>query len=398
MERADRTADGIGGDGAGALDIGVGHGPDVYARTVARSLSMIDLFAGCGGMTVGFSQEGFTSKLAVEWDRAAASTYAANFGEDHTYWGDISDVSDDDIPDADLVIGGPPCQGFSNLGSKDVDDPRNQLWKQYLRFVQVARPEVFVLENVERFRKSSEFALLLDEADHGMIKDYELSHGVLLAADYGVAQRRPRTIVIGSRIGKIDLPKPTHSKVPVEGLSPWDTVRSRIDGLPAMPDHVDMPESRATFFGRQIAGEFKGMDLHFGRQPRQLSLDRYDHVPPGGGRFDVPDHLLPRCWREKATGTTDVMGRMRWDAPSLTIRTEFFKPEKGQYLHPQWDPLDPGNRVNRVITHYEASLLQDFPPDFLWCGSKTEIAKQIGNAVPAGLARAVARHVRAHLG
>ena len=76
----------------------------------------------------------------------------------------------------------------------------------------------------------------------------------------------------------------------------------------------------------------------------------------------------------------------------------FFKPEKGQYLHPQWDPLNSANRVNRVITHYEASLLQDFPPDFLWCGSKTEIAKQIGNAVPAGLARAVALHLRSHLG
>ena len=91
------------------------------------------------------------------------------------------------------------------------------------------------------------------------------------------------------------------------------------------------------------------------------------------------------------------MGRMRWDAPSLTIRTEFFKPEKGQYLHPQWDAKDPRKRLNRVITHYEASLLQDFPEDFLWCGSKTEIARQIGNAVPVGLASAVAKHVRSHL-
>jgi DNA (cytosine-5)-methyltransferase 1 len=369
-----------------------------YTPPVARSLSMIDLFAGCGGMSVGFSDEGFTSKLAVEWDRAAASTYAANFGEDHTYWGDIAEISDDDIPEVDVVIGGPPCQGFSNLGSKDVDDPRNQLWKQYLRFVQVARPDVFVLENVERFRKSSEFALLLAEADQGMIKNYELTHAVLLAADYGVAQRRPRAIVIGSRVGKINLPTPTHAKIAtLDGIRPWETVRSRIDGLPEKPDHIDLPDSRTTFFGREIAGEFKGMDLHFARQPRQFSLDRYDHVPPGGGRFDLPDHLLPRCWRDKPAGTTDVMGRMRWDAPSLTIRTEFFKPEKGQYLHPQWEAMDPAARVNRVITHYEASLLQDFPPDYLWCGTKVEIAKQIGNAVPAGLARAVARQIRTHL-
>ena len=98
--------------------------------------------------------------------------------------------------------------------------------------------------------------------------------------------------------------------------------------------------------------------------------------------------------RNKKTGTTDVMGRMRWEAPSLTIRTEFFKPEKGQYLHPQWDPRDADNRVNRPITHYEAAMLQDFPKDFLWCGTKIEIARQIGNAVPVGLARAIARHVR----
>ncbi|WP_231839476.1 DNA cytosine methyltransferase [Blastococcus saxobsidens] len=357
---------------------------------------MIDLFAGCGGMTVGFADQGFTSKLAVEWNLFAAATYAANFGEEHTKWGDIAEVSDGEIPDVDVIIGGPPCQGFSNLGSKDVDDPRNQLWKQYMRFVQVAKPQVFVLENVSRFRNSSEFQLLLNEADHGMIKDYELTHGVLLAADYGVAQRRPRTIVIGSRVGRIDLPTPTHAKVPTGGLLPWETVRSRIDGLPAKPDSVEMPKSSVPVFGQSVSGRFKGMDLHFGRTPRQLSLDRYKHVPPGGGRFDVPRHLLPRCWREKPTGTTDVMGRMIWDAPSLTIRTEFYKPEKGQYLHPQWEP-DESKQVNRVITHYEAALLQDFPRDFEWCGSKVEIARQIGNAVPAGLAKAIARHIKPYL-
>jgi DNA (cytosine-5)-methyltransferase 1 len=359
--------------------------------------TMIDLFAGCGGMTVGFAAEGFSSKLAVEWNQYAAATYAANFGENHTFCGDIADIQNHEIPKADVVIGGPPCQGFSNLGSKDVNDPRNQLWKEYIRFVQVAEPQIFVLENVGRFRNTSEFQLLLDEADHGLLKGYKLTHDVLLAADYGVAQRRPRTIVIGSRVGEIRHPEPTHAKVPAGTLRHWETVRSRIANLPEIPDSTDMPKSTVEFFGRTMPGIFKGMDLHFGRSPRPLSLERYDHVPPGGGRFDVPEHLLPRCWRDKATGTTDVMGRMRWDAPSLTIRTEFYKPEKGQYLHPQWDAEDPSRRVNRVITHYEASLLQDFPPDYQWVGSKTEIAKQIGNAVPAGLAQAIAKHVLPYL-
>jgi DNA (cytosine-5)-methyltransferase 1 len=359
--------------------------------------TLIDLFAGCGGMTVGFAAEGFSSKLAVEWNEYAAATYAANFGENHTFCGDIADFRDHEIPNVDVVIGGPPCQGFSNLGSKDVNDPRNQLWKEYIRFVQAAEPQIFVLENVARFRNTSEFQLLLNEAEQGLLKGYKLTHEVLLAADYGVAQRRPRTIVIGSRVGEVRHPEPTHAKVPTGGLLPWETVRSRIEDLPEIPDSTAMPKSTVEFFGRTMPGIFKGMDLHFARNPRPLSLARYDHVPPGGGRFDLPDHLLPRCWRDKATGTTDVMGRMRWDAPSLTIRTEFYKPEKGQYLHPQWDADDSSRRVNRVITHYEASLLQDFPPDYQWVGSKTEIAKQIGNAVPPGLARAIAKHIGAFL-
>jgi DNA (cytosine-5)-methyltransferase 1 len=365
---------------------------------------MVDLVAGCGGMTAGFVPQGFKPVLSVEWNLHAAATYAANFGESHTFWGDIGDALEGDIPEADIVIGGPPCQGFSNLGSRDVNDPRNKLWKRYLEVVERANPQVFIIENVERFRRSAEFELLLDEARNGMISGYELTHGVLLAADYGVAQRRPRTIVIGSRIGKIDLPAPTHSKNPRGELRPWATVRDRIAQLPERPSTTSLPQAQTTFrakndpVGQTVPGQFKWLDLHFGRNPREMSLQRYDCIPPGGGRFDLPDELLPDCWRNKPTGTTDVMGRMKWDAPSLTIRTEFFKPEKGQYLHPQWDRRRPSQRVNRVITHLEAAQIQDFPESFAWCGSKIEIAKQIGNAVPVGLASAVARHVKGCLG
>ena len=110
----------------------------------------IDLFAGCGGMTQGFVNEGFRPSLAVEWDLAAWATYAANFGEGHTVWGDIAALPDDSVPEVDVVLGGPPCQGFSNLGSRDPDDPRNKLWREYVRIVSHARPKVFVIENVDR--------------------------------------------------------------------------------------------------------------------------------------------------------------------------------------------------------------------------------------------------------
>ncbi|MBC6450205.1 DNA cytosine methyltransferase [Actinokineospora sp. HBU206404] len=339
---------------------------------------MIDLFAGCGGMTSGFVAAGFTPILAVEHNLHAAATYAANFGEDHVRWADIATVTG--IPRADVIIGGPPCQGFSNLGARDVEDPRNKLWKEYLRFVRAARPRAFVIENVDRFLASPEFALLREEAaPGGLLSEYTLTPGVLLAADFGVPQRRKRAFVIGSRVGPIPLPVPTGE---------WQGVRTVLSGLPETPASTSLPSSTVEFFGQRVPGRFKSTELHLGRNPTDLSLERYRAIPPGGGRFDLPDHLLPRCWREKKTGTTDVMGRMRWDAPSLTIRTEFYKPEKGQYLHPQW---------HRPITHLEAARLQTFPDTFEWCGSKIEIARQIGNAVPVALATALATHLAPHL-
>jgi DNA (cytosine-5)-methyltransferase 1 len=361
--------------------------------------TVVDLFAGCGGMTTGFVEAGFQPVMAVEWDLLAAATYAANHGDDHVYWRDIGEVGSDDIPKADVVIGGPPCQGFSNLGSKDADDPRNKLWKEYVRVVLAANPQVFVLENVERFSKSAEFELLMTALNGGELRRWKhYDWAVVNAADYGVPQRRPRAILIASRVGPVSLPDPTHSKSGAEGRAPWATVRDAIDGLAERPGTTELPACKVTVFdGRVVPGIFKGTDLHIGRNPRATSLERYDCIPPGGGRFDLPDHLLPRCWANKPVGTTDVMGRMRWDLPSLTIRTEFFKPEKGQYLHPQWDPKRSTRRVNRPITHYEAALLQTFPRDYLWCGTKIEIARQIGNAVPVGLAHAMAEGVRLRL-
>jgi len=131
------------------------------------------------------------------------------------------------------------------------------------------------------------------------------------------------------------------------------------------------------------------LDLHFGRNPTAKSLARYRAIPEEGmNRFDLQaraPELTPGCWIRKRTGGTDLFGRLWWDRPAFTIRTEFFKPEKGRYLHPE---------QHRPITHREAARLQSFPDDFLFLGTKIEIARQIGNAVPPLLASAVARSVR----
>lgn len=351
-------------------------------------MRMIDLFAGCGGITKGFEDEGFVPVFAVEWEPQAAATYEENFGR-HVVSADITTIPDADFPAADVVVGGPPCQGFSQLGTQDPDDPRNVLWTEYARVVAHVQPSVFVLENVPQFLKSGQYELLQDwTRDDGPLQGYELVAGVLNAADFGVPQRRKRAILIGSRVGAPTLPEPTHSR---DGLPQWQGLKQAFLGIPYEPGPATLPDRKRD---DGVAGPFKAEELHLSRNPKEISLLRYDAVPPGGGRFDLPEDLLPACWANKPTGTTDVMGRLEWEKPSLTIRTEFYKPEKGRYLHPQYDLRDPTKRVNRPITHWEAARIQTFPDDFKWCGKKIEIARQIGNAVPPWLAQAIARHLR----
>ena len=158
-------------------------------------------------------------------------------------------------------------------------------------------------------------------------------------------------------------------------LPPWRTVRDVIG---------DLPEP----VGTEIRDKDGPLDLHFGRSPTELSKKRYRIVPEGGNRFDLQrlaPELTPNCWIKKTSGGTDLFGRLWWDRPSVTIRTEFFKPEKGRYLHPT---------SHRPITHREAARLMGFPDDFTFLGSKIEIARQIGNAVPPHLGGAVGQCVK----
>jgi len=344
-----------------------------------RSIRTLDLFAGAGGLSLGFEQSGlgYEPVFAVEHDGAAARTYKRNFNCP-VFDGDIEAL--ETFEPADVILGGPPCQGFSPLGRDRDDDSRatlNELWQHYLRAVRQVRPKAFVIENVPEFQKSAQFVRLLDlmESDPEL-SEYRFNYGVLNAADYGVPQRRRRGIFLAVH-GTSDVPwppSPTHGSAD-SGLAPYVTVRDAISDLATYP--------RVTEIGITDGQQ----DLHFARNPRPMSLQRYRAIPEGGNRFDLarnrPD-LLPRCWAEKPSGTADVMGRLWWDRPAVTIRTEFFKPEKGRYLHPVLD---------RPITHREAARLQSFPDRFEFEGTKIEVARQIGNAVPAGLAEAIARHV-----
>ncbi|MFF7127828.1 DNA (cytosine-5-)-methyltransferase [Streptomyces sp. NPDC008240] len=435
-------------------------------------ITVVDLFSGCGGFTQGFHEfrpagkhdDGpiFHSLAAVEHNRAAAATYAVNFGElrkdgrvpaARVHIGDIEAWRPTpEALHADVVVGGPPCQGFSALNRAKKGTERNSLWEEYVRIVAEIRPKVFVIENVDRFLKSDEFRNLLNEVKKGgKLAEYRLidppgheptdseeeknKRYLLNAADYGAAQARRRAIVIGVRRDvengrTMTYPVKSHFRRPKNGSTPanrpidgvdagisyWETVddifressKRALGELPGRKKFV--PELKT-----ELPGIFNTEELHFGRNPETISLARYGAIPPGGNRkhlsgqwytqdefgefkyFNTSNppgvstpvgYLSTDSWDKHNSGTGDVMGRLRLGEPSVTIRTEFFKPEKGRYLHPQ---------ENRPITHFEAARIQGFPVDFRWCGTKTEIATQIGNAVPIPLGKAIAAAIHSYL-
>jgi DNA (cytosine-5)-methyltransferase 1 len=344
--------------------------------------TVLDLFSGAGGMTQGFHASGaFRTVQAVEMDPQAAASYAATFG-DIVHVRAISDwLTNCEVPSVDVVVGGPPCQGFSTLGKQDAEDERNALWHDYALTIVRAKPRYFVLENVGAFLRSRQFADLREATEPGgLLADYDFEAGVLNAADFGAAQARRRTILIGHHrdLPAPGLPAPTH-------LGRHVTLRSVLDGVARRVETTELPPDRWTLVGgRRVPGAFRTSELHVGRTYTDLSMRRFRSIPAGGNRFDIPEKLLSNCWVKHKAGSADVMGRLSWDKPSVTIRTEFFKPEKGRYLHPD---------EHRALTHLEAALIQGFPDSHRWVGSKTSIARQIGNAVPIPLGQAIATHL-----
>lgn len=330
---------------------------------------ILDLFAGCGGMTRGFVDTGlFLPRFAVESDPLAAATYGTNFGSDHVCCLPIQRVAK--VPRVDVVVGGPPCQGFSQLNRDRRDVESRRFWREYIRALDAAQPRAFVMENVPQLLSSPEYASFRREV---LARGYLVEEGVLNVADFGVPQRRKRAIVIGSASSAVPWPRPTHAERPIgsRSLLPWVSFGQAVAGLPQVPD---------------------GRNWHRPRHPRPETLRRYEAVPPNGGnRFEMEEnldqaglgHLVPLCWRKHRRGSADVFGRLWWDRPATTIRTEFYKPEKGRYLHPF---------EHRSITVREAARLMSFPDDFKLPEnqSMTAIGRQIGNAVPPLLARRLA--------
>ncbi|MGL5824929.1 MAG: DNA cytosine methyltransferase [Nocardioides sp.] len=366
----------------------------VQSRSSQSSeIRVLDLFSGAGGLSEGFKRASamtttvrkYSTVRAVEFDLAAAASYEANHGRSKVFAGAIEDwLATEEVPEADLIIGGPPCQGFSALGKKDVNDERNRLWEYYAQTILKANPHFFVLENVPRFLDSPQHAQFEEMCGRdGALRNYAFQAKILNAAEYGAAQVRKRVILIGHHR---DLPSPGFPEIEKCFKDPanWLTVRSALDKLPEKVRLQNLPDRLYEFQGEDLAGTYRTDELHVTRHYEEISLKRFAHIGEGENRFKLPDDLKPDCWRKHTSGSGDVMGRLWWDRPSVTIRTEFFKPEKGRYLHPS-EP--------RALTHHEAARIQGFRDTYRWVGSKTAIAKQIGNAVPIPLGKAIGRHL-----
>lgn len=333
---------------------------------------LIDLFSGCGAMTRGFVDSGrFEPVFAVESDPRAAANYAKNFPQAVLADKPIQQVAD--FPPADIVIGGPPCQGFSTLNRSGGNLASRRLWREYLRGLLVARPVLFVMENVPQMLDSKEYTDFVDSIEG--LGDYRLEERVLNVADYGVPQRRNRAFVIGTTLASVPWPEQSHADPALDDgcYRPWTTFNEAVKWMRRKPS---------------------GRNWHRARNPTADSIRRYRAVPPGGNRFDMEreldkqglGHLVPPCWRSHRNGSYDVFGRLWGDRPATTIRTEFYKPEKGRYLHPTQD---------RPITVREAARLMSFPDDFVLLEDQpmTAVARQIGNAVPPLIAQRLAEAI-----
>jgi DNA (cytosine-5)-methyltransferase 1 len=317
--------------------------------------TVVDLFAGAGLFSHAFQREGFDVQRAIELDRLAAETYRANVG-DHIEVNDVKRARID--RECDVIIAGPPCQGFSTLGTMRRDDPRNVLGMQVVRFARASNASVVVIENVEAFLRSPTWHRMTSAFKR---LEYEIQTFTLNALDYGVPQSRVRSFTIASRIGLPSAPRARRGD--------FRTVADAFDGL---------------------ALSANGRNHHYAPKPSPLALARIKLVPPGGDKRDIlrrDARLAPPSWTRLDHGgceATDVWGRLEWSKPSNTLRTALLNASKGRYIHPS---------EHRVISLREAARLQSIPDAWTFAGKPYPVARQIGNSVPPLLGRAVARTI-----
>lgn len=331
----------------------------------------IDLFSGVGGLTEGLHQAGFSTKLAFEIDDLASKAYKLNHRNTEIIVDDIRKVNIEGIKQKlkgqtiHLLAGCPPCQGFSSIRRlnkpKPVEDERNSLINEYVRFIKELMPYTFMMENVPGLALDKSF----HEAKEYLENDlkYHIDYRVVNVRDYGVPQNRKRLVMVGSRLGPIKVAAPMQEKV---------TVKKAIGNLPLPEQSID--------------------SLHKIYPKHSLRIEQLikDIPKNGGSRKDLGSDKQLKCHQKENVGFNDVYGRLRWDDYSTTITGGCLNPSKGRFLHPEQD---------RCISAREAALLQSFPKDYKFPidAPITKIALMIGNALPPKFSKIQAENIKQHL-
>lgn len=313
-----------------------------------KKFTVLSLFTGGGGLDIGLEMAGLETVVCVDNDSESCKTLRFNRPEWHVYEGDVRAF--DPKGKFDLVVGGPPCQGFSTAGKGNPDDPRNFLWREYFRIVEKVRPLALLLENVAGMANKKNSHHLNEFIAHLEQLGYSVSYGILNAADFGVPQERKRLILLAGLGWKPELPTPTHSA-------------SKISAKEAIGDLVKIAK-RST-----------------------INHEPNDHAP----------HVVER-WRGLAEGEVDPnyrRGRIYSDRPSPTIRAGGGHGPRGDHLAGFHPPIH--YKLPRQLTVRESARIQSFPDEWVFQGSKTAQGRQVGNAVPPLLARAIGETLRAGL-
>lgn len=361
------------------------------------SFSAIDLFAGAGGLGLGLERAGFQIVAANEFEEVFSESYTLNHSNTQVVQGDIlnRNVRRRILRAArgvDLVAGGPPCQGFSTVGSKNELDPRNELFYAFLEVVQATKPRAVLFENVSGFKRMYESRAYLALRDGLRAMGYHLPDEncrILNAANFGVPQHRLRTFVVAFRATtRFQFPVPTH--VVAEDMFSGKRALTISDALSDLPV-VEMGET-SSCYASEPKNEYQRLmrnglhQDHLSEQEAPSHGERLmkviGHVPTGGTIADVPRHLRPRSY------FANTYSRLWWDRPSTTITRNLGTPSSSRCIHPH---------ANRGLTTREGARLQSFPDTYRFVGTRSEKNLQVGNAVPPLLAEAIGRGIVAAL-
>jgi len=321
-------------------------------------LKYIDLFSGAGGFSLGFDNKGFQNVFSIDIEPNFCKTYKYNFSNHQLIEKDICDLSDaeieylEDSQEVDVVIGGPPCQGFSiagNIGRKFINDPRNRLFKEFVRVVKVIKPKFFVMENVARLYTHNKGETRKEIIDDFEKLGYKVDCKILNSADYGVPQVRKRVIFIGSK-------KNNRIEFPIKEIDKYISVKEALSSYP-----------------RLESGEESSIPNHIAMSHSEQMLNKMSYVTDGGDRNEIPVKIRP------TSGDVRKYIKYASDKPSVCVTGDMRK-----IFH--YDQ-------NRALTVRELAKLQSFPDDFIFKGNRISQQQQVGNSVPPKMAEAIANTI-----